>query len=406
MLKSLSSLILVIFVCSCSNKDRLNKASLPREFFSIDYEKILKNKVQINLSQFASNVEYIKLETNDSCLVRPVVNYFFTDSLIFVQNYDHILKFDRKGKFLQKIGDSGRGPGEIDLIRIVSIIPKERLLAVQLNTKRELLFFDFDGEFVKTVKFPENHSRIEVLDNDQYLIYDDGYAGNEAYSFILVNEKWDTLSTVENYTKWIHNSRSYIGISYPEFKEFFMANNQLYLKAMYNDTVYTIDSSQIKPSYFINLGKFKLPEELRPERLGIEQIQKFKDHKNEYYFSIVSEASNKIFLRAWSYAEKDNKYVVFDRLNKQGVQVNMEGSESKGFVNDWDGGIDFWPIGNVNENQVYMPIDVMSFRKALEENKDRRIAIKFSEKQKGLKDIVSGLDFSANPILMVVTLSK
>jgi hypothetical protein len=405
-LKNLSSIILVIFVCSCSNKDRINNASLPREFFSIDYEKILKNKVQINLSQFASNVEYIKLETNDSCLLRPVVNYFFTDSLIFVANYNHILKFDRKGKFLQKIGNSGRGPGEIDLIRIVSIIPKKRLLAVQLNTNRELQFFDFDGEFVKTVKFPKEHSLIKVLENDQYLIYDSGFAGNEAYSFILANEKWDTLSAVENYTKWIHKSRNYTGRSYPEFKEFFIAKDQFYLKDMYNDTVYTIDSVQIKPSYYIDLGKYKLPEELRPERLGPERIKEFKDHINEYYFSILSEASNKIFLRAWDYGETDNKYVLFDKLNKQGVLLTLAGGESKGFVNDWDGGIDFWPIGNVNENQVYMPIDVMSFRKALEENKDRRIAIKFSEKQKGLTDMVSGLDFSANPILMIVTLSK
>jgi len=405
-MKFFLTLMLVFIFCSCTNKQGPKKASLSQEFFNIDFEEILDNKKQINLSHVASNVEYIKLETNDSCLIRPVVNYFFTDSLIFVQNYDHILKFDRKGKFLQKIGKAGRGPGEIDLIRIMSINPQKRLLAVQPNFKRELLFFNFDGEFVKTVKFPVHHDLIKVLANDQYLIYDSGFAGNEAYSFILVNEKWDPLSTVENYTKWIHNSRSYIGRSYPEFKEFFIANDQLYLKAMYNDTVYTIESVQIKPSYFINLGKYKLPEELRPERLGIERIKKFKDHINEYYFSIVNEASNKIFLRAWDYGETDNKYVLFDKLNKQGALLTLDGGESKGFVNDWDGGIDFWPIGNINDNQVYMPIVVMNFHKALEENKTREISPKYPERKKQLADMVSSLDVLANPILMVITLKN
>jgi hypothetical protein len=175
---------------------------------------------------------------------------------------------------------------------------------------------------------------------------------------------------------------------------------------MYNDTVYTIVSDKIIPAYFLDMGKFKLPEELRPERLGIEQFQRFKDHEDEYFFAIVLETANEIFLRACSYGESYNKYILFDKENHKGISPVNENGESKGIVNDWDGGIDFWPVGSTNDNQVYMSVSVMNFQKALEDNKTRKMSVKYPDKQRQLLDMVSGLDISANPILMVITLKN
>ena len=69
--------------------------------FEVNIENLLRNKQTFILSKIASNVEYIKLETNDECIIGNG-KYFFTDSLIFVNNRDHILKFSMTEDFFKK----------------------------------------------------------------------------------------------------------------------------------------------------------------------------------------------------------------------------------------------------------------------------------------------------------------
>jgi hypothetical protein len=73
-----------------------NKSS--DNYFEIKYEDLLKNKKPIGLSQIATNVEYIQLETNKECLLGQMTNFYFSDSLIFVVQAESVLKFSNKGK--------------------------------------------------------------------------------------------------------------------------------------------------------------------------------------------------------------------------------------------------------------------------------------------------------------------
>jgi hypothetical protein len=408
-MRNLSIIILVLLAYSCNNNPGVKNTSSgsnPDKFFEINYEKVLENKQLIGLSQIASNVEYIKLETNENCMVRPVVRYWFNDSLIFISNFDHILKFSRDGRFLQKIGNPGRGPGEIDLIRIMSVLPEKRVIAVQKNAQREMLFFSYNGNLIKNVDFEAHIYQIKVLTDGKYITYETGANGSEEYTFCLMTEKWDTLSTVENYNKWIRTpSTMSIMVGYPAFEPFYFSRNKYHLKSMYNDTVYSINSDKFYPEYFINMGKFRLPQELRPERLGIEQFQKFKDNADNYRFAQVHESSNKIFLSSYCYGDSDSPiYVLYNKLTQKCLTLMNKENHSTGFVNDWDGGIDFWPIGSISDNQVFMPINPMNLQKALDEIKANDKQIRFPEKHKQLIDLISGLDVTDNPVIMVVTL--
>ena len=148
--------LIALLLFSCKNNPRGdNKISEndPYEFFDINMEKGFGNGKTIPLSQIASDVEYIVLESREDCMIRPVVRYYFTDSLIFIRNFDHILKFSHNGTFIQRIGTSGRGPGEIDLIRNLSFLPDKEILVVQKNYQRELIYFSFTGELIKTLDY-------------------------------------------------------------------------------------------------------------------------------------------------------------------------------------------------------------------------------------------------------------
>ena len=176
-MKNLSLILFFFLVYSCINNRNAKEPSSPfnnpDKFFEIRYEDLLDNKQVIGLSQVASDVEYIKLETTNDCVIKRISECFFTDSLIFIGNRDHILKFSRDGKFLQKIGSPGRGPGEIDLIRTMTLMPDKKMIAIQKNSKGEMLYLSFDGEIVKTVNIPRA-LYIKVMNDGRFIAYDPG----------------------------------------------------------------------------------------------------------------------------------------------------------------------------------------------------------------------------------------
>lgn len=408
-----NSIIILILLTAASCTDNRTAKNTGQDldynrFFVIDFEKSAGNRQTISLARIASNVEYIKLETAKDCMIRPVVNYFFTDSMILVKNFDHILKFSPDGKFLQRIGTSGRGPGEIDLIRIMSMIPEKRLIAVQKNAQRELLYFSFDGSLAKAVDFEPHYFHIKVLPDGRYVSYDPGTLGNEKYSFCLLDEKWDTLAAVANYSKWVSQPASVtIMVGWPEFEPFYYSRNTLHVKAMYNDTIYNLRQGKFYPEYFVDMGKYKLPDELRPERLGASQFQRFRDNRGNYYFAIVLGSDKKIFLTAHSYSDANpSEYILYDRLKNEQVMLKGRGEAPAGFINDWDDGIDFWPVGSISEKKLFMPVNAMDLRKELENIRLEKEQVKYPDKQKELVKLISGLEETDNPVIMVVTLKQ
>ncbi len=403
----MKTLLLLVFAFLYSfniQNDKVSKAN-PDNFFQIKYETLLKKKETIGLSQIATNVEYIKLETKDDCLLwGGVKKYLFTDNFLFISNKDHILKYSRDGKFIKKIGAPGRGPGEIDLIINMSILPDKKLIIVQTNVGRKLLYFTFDGDFVKTITFTSFVPYVKVLRDGKYLTHDDGGSGKNKYTFCLLNEKMDTLSVIKNYNHWVYTQKMMIGIGFPQFEPYYESAGRNYFKTMYNDTVFSVSSDKIIPCYFIDLGKYRLPIELRPERLGPENMQKFQDKRSDYYFATVFQGSDKLFLTTYCYGKNPQNYFLFNPKDQTGSLLVNKSSVSTGFVNDWDGGIDFWPIGSINDKQVFMPINILDIQKELDRIKTNKEPIKFPEKQQQLIKMISESDPFNNPIIMIMTL--
>ena len=410
-------LLIVLFsflVCSCNNKQNEKQKSSfaidPNRLLVINYEDAIQFKKTATLSQLAFDVEYVQLETNKDCMIKEdfLTKYFFTDNFIFVGNRDHILQFSRDGRFIKKIGSPGRGPGEIDIIRTMSIIPDKKLIVVQKNSERELLFFSFEGKLVKTVQLLSYITNIKVMNDENYIAYNEGVNGNEKFTFLLTNENKDTISFVNNYTTWVKTSRATISLTGREFEPFYLWHNRYFFKAMYNDTVYTIENNKIKPAYYINLGKYKLPDELRYERIS----QVSPDRKEEFfkvarncYTAEVIEVKDKIFLGTYSITKVIPKYVLFDKIALKGNLLINEDGISTGIVNDWDGGSDFWPAGSVADNQLFMPINVIDLQKRFKKEVQNQKSVKFPEKQKELEKI-SQSDIVSNPVLMIVKLSS
>lgn len=374
------------------------------DFFVINYEKSLLDKKNIALSEIASKVEYVQLETNPDCLLNTKARFFFTDSIIFVDNHDNILKFSITGKFLKKIGTTGRGPGEISKIADLSIIPEKRQIVIQLLGRRSLLYYSFDGKFIKSANSPYR-GIVKTMIDGNILVWDGGPLIYAKLTFLLTNEKRDTLSVIPNYLSLKNTAKIVVAPGIPFFPErFYYCNNIFYFRDDYNDTVYTVNSNKIEPYCLIKLGKYKLPKELLPENLGPENMDSYTKEAPKYYFCTSFEIMNKVYVTSHSYSKNVPKLVLFDKsLNQGNLLINTNGT-STGFVNDWDNGLDFWPIGSMSYNKVYMPIDIKTLQSKFDKNNQNQTVIKYPENQKQLEKLVHDSDVLDNPVLMVVTL--
>ena len=298
------------------------------QFFVVNYEELLELPTEVKLSEIAIDVDYVRLETSDKCLLHTYADYFFTDEYIFVDNVYYILQFTRDGKFIKQIGKQGRGPGEIGLIRMLSVLDKEKLLVAQTNWARKLYYFNYEGEFQKSVTVPDI-MRIKILPDQRQLLYSPSSWGKEKYVFILRNSNGDTLSVTNNHYNW-ENKVGYVSsVSYHLFTPFYDYGGTISMKYMYNDTVYHIMADSIVPEYLLNLGKFKLPDEYRVEVAG-GGFDLFKENSKECRFAVSFEANEKLFITSQEFSdmqEEDQWNMIYDRRKGTGTLV----ADSQGF---------------------------------------------------------------------------
>lgn len=398
-------LLIALFLFTQCRNDKVVKVDASK-FFEISYENILKNKKTINLSDIASEVKYIPLETRKNVLICRKPKYFFSGNFIFVNNLDHILVYDYSGKFIRQIGAPGRGPNEIIFISTTSVIDKEQVIAVQTGGSRKLLFFSFDGKLIKSIPLPGNEFDIQVLNMNKFLLNYRCILGNEDYLYVLSNESWDTISTINNHFKWVNNTDLYGRISYSVFRPFFNYKDKVYFKSMYNDTVFTVVDDKIEPMYLINLGKYRLPNELRPE--SPQSVLRFRkgNERQFYYFASVMESGEMIFITTENYTADIDKYILFSRNTNEGSLLANESKEPSGLINDWDGGADFWPEGNVSDNEIFMPLSSLTLINMFKERAFSNATIRFPEKKKALSEMIEKLNETDNPVLMMIRLKK
>lgn len=404
-MKTLTPLLLCLILFStCANRTEVPVETYDRnQFFVVDYESILKNTATVKLSELAREIEYIQLETNKENLLHPRADYHFTKDYIFVDNTKFILQFDRQGNFIKQIGKQGRGPGEIGLIRIMTVLDEEQKLVVQTNWSHKLYYFNFEGEFLENVSVADTR-RIVALSGDRLLYFDGCARGYEKYMFALTDLNGDTLDVVPNHYNW-ENKTGFVGtMSYHLFYPFYKSRDILSFKSMHNDTVYHVLGDSIMPEYYIELGKYRLPQEYRVEVDFGADFEPFKRRSKGFRFVNTFEAGDRLFIASQDYQEDEYYCMIFDRISETGVRLTDSKGKDVSVQNDMDGGPNFWPRAAANDSTLYMPL--LPYQMITEEARQVFAERTFTDVQKRQEfmDMVGGLKENDNPILMLVHL--
>ena len=103
------------------------------------------------LSEAAAKVEIVSLEVTDESLIGEITKMKVTDSDIWVKHYkdNHVLRFSRSGKFLNKVGKVGQGPEEY--IRMADFFVDENTKEVYIQTTIVgVKVYDYEGNYKRT----------------------------------------------------------------------------------------------------------------------------------------------------------------------------------------------------------------------------------------------------------------
>lgn len=115
---------------------------------------------------------YLPLETTEECLIGHIDKILSDDPSVFIFDDDNnsALRFSQKdGSFICRYGKRGRGPGEYTDITDMAIDKIKKEVCLLDFTQYKLLFFSYDGEFLREEPQYYGFGDIEYFENNLLL---------------------------------------------------------------------------------------------------------------------------------------------------------------------------------------------------------------------------------------------
>jgi hypothetical protein len=204
-------------------------------------------------SDMVEIVETVKLELTEKSIISNISKVEFANNRFYVLSKD-LLVYDKKGKFIQRIGRSGKGPGEhlrVWDFNINYLTAQIELLDVDL---RKTIAYDFNGKFLKEISIPIYAFSLINIDNATYGFYIANIPqGQKRYNYYLINNKSKIINTAFPYTPKTDH------INWKLYYNFYRIDNEICLNMPFNDTIYRISKDGFERKYIFEFGKHKLP---------------------------------------------------------------------------------------------------------------------------------------------------
>lgn len=222
----MKSIIKAICIIQCSFLFfSCNNQSDDSDFGGIVIDSPLKKEVYpdslLTVSSIFESVDTIYLE-NDSAesTIGMVQDIKLSDDLIFIRSSYGLFVFNYEGKFIRRIGNKGRGPGEYLSLSKFDILKSKREVSIIDFDLNRVLVYSYEGEFLRKFDFEDFVHDFAVLPNGNYLFMNPDYYDKEKRRGL-----WETdpngvfvkqLFTIPDYYKHVSINTRYLAHINPE----------------------------------------------------------------------------------------------------------------------------------------------------------------------------------------------
>ena len=309
MKRNLFDLILIIclFITSCSGG---NEQSTQGE------EVISLAKESFNLTEdFFSQISLVPLQTTEQALIRDIDAVSMVGDTLFLLDRRQLKVFIylTDGKLVNVIEDIGNGPKEYS--RIVDIDVHNGALAVLCDAPTKIMYYTYDGEFVKEQRLTDYWGTFASL-GDNFCLYRRGALGKRTLNiFEERNGKGNILTQPDG--RFVAREARERGntLSYGRGR-FLTHSDEVFFTWPFDYTIYTIQEGKPYPCYTLDFGKQSLPDEL----LELESDDFLKSCDEEkYIYTIRDIVANEDYLLF-----KTNPWIfILDRKEKKLMSCGM-----------------------------------------------------------------------------------
>lgn len=364
----------------------------------LEFEKIVNNESDLSLSDFVSEIEYIRLETTQDYLIGDnYVQDFLTDSLIVVnENGKPVGLFSREGKYIRKIGKIGRGPGEYDSDTRFRLRRENREICIWNAMRGSIMVFDFEGNLSGEFKPECKPSGFGYAGNGVFVTsqFNTRFPDSILPKFILFNDMGETLNRYYAFSKNPARGGRGFSIMLPSYYE---APGGLIINTYENDSLFKVfPDGEMSPVVTWDMGQLKVPFDILLE------YNRYLKEKDRYVTGIEILESESYWLVSYNYRGNFNMAL----LNKDDHSFKVVSNpdvEPGGVINDIDGGPSFWPGHDVSEGSLFIQILYPSMLKRwYDEGRFDNRTVMYPEKQAQFIDMIKNIELDDNPILMLV----
>jgi hypothetical protein len=366
--KSLACLTGVSFIFalfSCTEKVEESASSVIRGY------EIVNKGVVMNLSEVASQIDYVALETNESSMIGNVASLEYHSGSIYVADGNgKIAIFDDKGGYINSFNRRGRGPQEYNNITDILVDDDGNIRVLSRNG--QIFIYRESGEFLGKETLNKSETRTSYnsflshggrLIASAYtieLIGEDSFSGNQVYFYDDSLNVKDSLCYKDSGVLNIQKSGGEIvSISvrvYPFHINKFRDKVRIFYPG--SDTIFTVGRDHsMADTLAIEWGAYKVEKKDRDNFLP-DNEKNFIAMDNEFF-----ESDRYLFLsfNAGKYSPELYEYEVplqggemrtrwdtkvcalFDKESGELIPLARPVEDKKGLVDDLGGGPPFWP---------------------------------------------------------------
>ena len=250
MKKIIAIAFIIVLFSSCNrNSNKNDQSDIFNRTLSI---KTSKNNDCKIWDELITDMEFVPLETNDSCLIDEIDKLLIAKNRIFIlTRHEEIFVFNEVGQFIKKVGTKGKGPLEILKPFDISISIDNYLYILDVG---KIIKSDLNGNILSEKYFNNDYLGSNPVN---LYVYDDlhMFAWKTATSPLLATHPYHLYAFDNNFKKkqgqipYSHFSLSVVNrFSQCGDGQVAIAPNDL------NDTIYSIKNGEIKPTFVIDIN--------------------------------------------------------------------------------------------------------------------------------------------------------
>lgn len=366
----------------------------------------------IKLSEIAEKIEYIPLQTNESILLDYIYNFKITGSFIFVENGLDLYRFGTDGKFINKVYNAGRGPGEA--LPVCFAIDEEHNRVFVFDRNKTVKIYSFSGDYLSAFEEPINPVEslppweIEYFENHLFVSVQQRPGVKYIYSLYDLNTD-SIIPLFKNKYQYTKDQQSKWPSIIPYDYCYQLNDTAFIYKEKFCDTVFILNRKlEVRPRFILDIGVRKLEWETWRDN-GMFNIS--TGPPEGFWVHSIAESENYLFFTLSSF-KRPKIFALYDKISGRLKVSTIPYFDSQGsqvyLKNDLDFLVDF-PAFNKSQGYIfysgeclYSVLDAKYFMEAYNKTVEERK--NSSEYLRDMKPVLSSVTEFSNPVIMKVHL--